>query len=163
MNSWFTWSACFVLYSFSLCASWLFGGANNKGSVIIPNHRALEVFRMPVSTDAISDSERTFIIHQLATTGKWEGKRNGAQISIVRLTPLMFHFAVTVSSSGWTSSKNGSRVTVEAALDAANEAIDKLKALPKPMVGRVPDPMHTGMGKLIRRGENDEVPPPMFS
>src|SRR5437899_3208534 len=95
LNSWITWGVCFALCLLSTFCAALFG-ADNKGREVLP-FPALEVIQMPVFTDAISDAERTFIIHQLAETGKWEGRRNGAEISIARLNPLMFHFAVTVS------------------------------------------------------------------
>src|SRR5690242_11827709 len=69
VSSWFTWSVCVTLWTLSTFAPQLFG-ATAKG-LVIPNHQALEVFPVPVKTDAISGHERATIIAELARSGKW--------------------------------------------------------------------------------------------
>lgn len=75
-----------------------------------------------MKTEPISTHERTLIIRQLASTGKWIANRGGAKVEIARIkTPTgnQIHYSVTMDHVVVTDRA----ITVKDAVDAANQII----------------------------------------
>lgn len=143
------WGVCMALYVISTLYVAL-NGRENKGLVVLP-HEARKVTTL-MKTDAISGHERATIIAELARRGKWEARRLGANIQLIRFTTRegeMVCYSVAVSSHVVVSAR--AKTVFDAVLD-----INRVIALHVPARqtgGREDSPLRTGLRRLLRRGD----------
>jgi hypothetical protein len=98
--------------------------------------------------DPISTHERAIIIAQLANVGKWQSRRMGALVRMVRFQSAngcQLRYSVTVRTRVITDTAP----TVYAAVEACNQII-RGRHLDPPAGRAVKDPSRTGTPQLIR-------------